>query len=412
MYTPLNETTASEYVRNSALMGSFFSPDEALRCQDLALGNVNLVFRISSEREPQKSVLLKQALPHSRRFPEFKMPLSRASIEAQLLKIEGELCPELVPVLYLYDDVMKLNLMEDLRRHEIMRDGLMRQERYEKFATHIGTFLAHTLFFTSDFFLASDVKKARVAQFVNPVLSKISEDLVFTCPTIPHVTNRFTPQLAPYVAALQGDETLRAEVLILKELFMTRAQALLHGDLHTGSIMVNGTETKVIDPEFAFYGPMSFDIGNVLGNLVLSFASQEYHCKDPLARGEYRRWLVECLEGVWNCFSSEFLALWQTKGTAEFYSPQFASRFVLELLHDALGMAGCEIIRRIVGLAHVPDLEAIPDSEARAVAEAVGLRVASQWLRERRTFSRIEESTALLETIISESGQVSLPLVM
>ncbi len=28
---------------------------------------------------------------------------------------------------------------------------------------------------------------------------------------------------------------------------------------------------KVIDPEFSFYGPMGYDIGNVIGNLFFPF---------------------------------------------------------------------------------------------------------------------------------------------
>ncbi len=51
------------------------------------------------------------------------------------------------------------------------------------------------------------------------------------------------------------------------------AQALIHGDLHTGSIMVNEQDTKVIDPEFAFYGPMGFDVGTLLANLLLNLCS-------------------------------------------------------------------------------------------------------------------------------------------
>lgn len=48
---------------------------------------------------------------------------------------------------------------------------------------------------------------------------------------------------------------------------MNNAQALIHGDLHSGSIFINEKGIKVIDPEFAFYGPMGYDIGNVIGNL-------------------------------------------------------------------------------------------------------------------------------------------------
>jgi 5-methylthioribose kinase len=43
---------------------------------------------------------------------------------------------------------------------------------------------------------------------------------------------------------------------------MNNAQALIHGDLHTGSILIKEDSMKVIDPEFAFYGPMGYDIGN------------------------------------------------------------------------------------------------------------------------------------------------------
>jgi hypothetical protein len=41
--------------------------------------------------------------------------------------------------------------------------------------------------------------------------------------------------------------------------------------------MVARESTQVIDPEFAFYGPMGFDIGAFLGNLILAFFSQDGH---------------------------------------------------------------------------------------------------------------------------------------
>jgi 5-methylthioribose kinase len=41
--------------------------------------------------------------------------------------------------------------------------------------------------------------------------------------------------------------------------------------------MVTRESTQVIDPEFAFYGPMGFDIGAFLGNLILAFFSQDGH---------------------------------------------------------------------------------------------------------------------------------------
>lgn len=68
--------------------------------------------------------------------------------------------------------------------------------------------------------------------------------------------------------------------LVLYLRFCERSQALIHGDLHTGSVMVTQDSTQVIDPEFAFYGPMGFDIGAYIGNLVLAFFSQEGHANE------------------------------------------------------------------------------------------------------------------------------------
>ena len=66
--------------------------------------------------------------------------------------------------------------------------------------------------------------------------------------------------------------------------FMTSMQALVHGDLHTGSIMLTPTDTRVIDPEFALVGPIGFDVGAVIGNLFLAYFAQEGHEAAPHAR--------------------------------------------------------------------------------------------------------------------------------
>ena len=43
--------------------------------------------------------------------------------------------------------------------------------------------------------------------------------------------------------------------------------------------------------------------------------------------------------------------------------------FMKELFHDAMGFAACEMIRRIVGVAHVEDMESIKDIPTRAYRE-------------------------------------------
>lgn len=60
--------------------------------------------------------------------------------------------------------------------------------------------------------------------------------------------------------------------------------------------------TQVIDPEFAFYGPMGFDIGAFVGNLILAFFAQDGHA----AEGNDRK-VCLCIFLSSLCFHSLFL---------------------------------------------------------------------------------------------------------
>jgi 5-methylthioribose kinase len=141
---------------------------------------------------------------------------------------------------------MYLITMQNLNNHVIMRKGLIQGIQYPHFAEHIGLFLAKTPGYTSDLVLEYRTKKEEVARFINPELCKITEDLVFTEPYHENERNRYPKEIEPQVLALQADEGLHTEVAQIKEKFMTHVQALIQGDLHTGSIMVNQDETYII----------------------------------------------------------------------------------------------------------------------------------------------------------------------
>lgn len=64
--------------------------------------------------------------------------------------------------------------------------------------------------------------------------------------------------------------------------------------------------TVVIDPEFAFYGPMGFDVGALLANFFLSFYSQAGHSNGPA----YARWVLEQAVAIWETFAHNFVSIW------------------------------------------------------------------------------------------------------
>ena len=394
-YRPQDAESLPAYLAEQPeLRSALGGAPEAWTVEEVGDGNLNLVFKV---RGPAGGLAVKQALPYVRLVGEsWPLPLSRAHYEHLALTTEAKHAPGLVPAVRHYDQTLALIAMELLEPHVILRRGMIAGTLYPRFVEDITTFTANTLFHTSDLALTAAAKKDLVAAFAgNSALCKITEDLIFTEPYTIADNNRWTsPQLDPYAAGLREDGDLKVAISRLKLRFLGDAQALIHGDLHTGSIMVTESDTRVIDPEFAFMGPMGFDLGALVANLLLNYFSQDGHEERPGARDDYRAWVLETTEGVWSGFREKFLALWRSAAAAGdgypaalFQGPLGAARLELErkaylerLYRDTLGFAAAKMIRRIVGLAHNIDLEWIEDPERRARCEARALTLAREMM--------------------------------
>ena len=365
-----------------------FPEGAALQCDEIGDGNLNYVFRVA-DPESGKSVILKQALPYAKVVGEsWPLTLQRAQIEADALRKHGEFVPNLVPAVYATDAVLALTVMEDLSHLTIAREGLIAGKAYPQLSTDIGEYLARTLFQTSDFALHPFEKKKLAVAFSNPELCKITEDLIFTDPFFDNETNDFEPELKGAVEALWANKTLQLEAAKLKFSFLTEAEALLHGDLHTGSIFASDSETKVIDPEFAYYGPIGFDVGLFLANLIFQSLTRS---------GDQRQVILSHIERTWETFEARFTDLWKNKGIEAYQQTAGYREFIIEkIFRDALGFAGCELIRRTIGLAHVKDLDGIEDNSRRIELKEQALQFGEKLILQRAEVKSIYEVTALI----------------
>ncbi|MGG1575418.1 S-methyl-5-thioribose kinase [Fictibacillus sp. NRS-1165] len=400
-YYPLNSQQAMEYVDKLGI----FPDHSSLVCREIGDGNLNLVFHIK-EKSAATGVIIKQALPYARVVGEsWPLTLDRARIESEALIVHHCMCPGMVPKVYHYDPGLALTVMEDLSTHIILRKGLMARTAYPLFAKQIGSFLARTLLLTSDIVLDPLEKKNRMIQFSNPEMCKITEDLVFTDPYYDAETNRFNPLLDEEVKKIWGNDKLKYQIAKLKEKFLTHSQALIHGDLHTGSIMVTGNDLKVIDPEFAFYGPMGFDVGALFANLLLSYASQVGHSLsvEERKRKDYQNYLLNTIEQVWLAFEQEFRALWKEQAKEPTAAAKgYVDDYIVRILQDASGFAGCKMLRRVIGLAHVEDLESIEDLESRAKGEKLALGIGQQLVIKGDRIQNIKDITSLVKKVSSD----------
>jgi len=406
-FRPLDESSLLAYIKATPALASRLGGGgslDSIEIKEVGDGNLNFVYIVQSEAG---AIVVKQALPYVRCVGDsWPMTRERAYFEASTLREHGRLCPEHTPEVYHFDRTLSLMGMRYIEPpHIILRKGLVAGVEYPLLADHMSDYMANTLFFTSLLYNNTTDHKSGVAKYsANVEMCRLTEQVVFSDPYRVSKFNRWTsPYLDKDAEAVREDDELKLEVAGLKSMFIERAQALIHGDLHTGSIMVTEGSTQVIDPEFGFYGPMGFDIGAFLGNLILAYYAQNGHADQANDRKAYKKWILKTIEESWNLFQKKFVELWNKhkESNGEAYLPDIYNKpkllsvvqkkYMTNLFHDSLGFGSAKMIRRIVGIAHVEDLESIKDASKRAECERAALNCAKTILKGRHQFETVEQ---------------------
>lgn len=402
-----NEETLKSYIASQPHLHQIFDNDLSdVRVDEIGDGNLNFVFFVTNKTA---ALAFKQALPYSRMSGGARaLTCERLAFETAALREFSRLAPDYLPHIHHFDTQQSLLVMEFLSPHIIMRKGMIDGIHYPKFADHISTYLANCLYGTSDFALNPSQKREMVAYFARNVeLCEITERLIFNEPFMASDSNRWTsPYLDETVHEIQNNLALKLRVADLKYKFLTRSEALLHADLHSGSIMLTTEETKVIDPEFAVFGPMAFDIGILIGNLLINYYAQEAYKSAENDRVAYRLAVLQMVEDIWTGFSQKFSDLWhQGRAGGAYNNTSFSGMitatnialdtvlhdFLNNLLQDSIGYAATEMIRRTIGRAHVLDIDMIEDDAIRASIEKQILNFASQVLQSPKKYNSMAE---------------------
>ncbi|BAT19541.1 S-methyl-5-thioribose kinase [Asaia bogorensis] len=366
-YRPLTASSLIDYLATHPALATRLGGGAASwTAREVSDGNLNTVFIVSG---PAGSMCCKQSLPYVRVDPAWAMPLERNLFEARWMQSVTDAVGRQIPALYHLDEGLFLIVMENLATHHVLRTALIAGTAPAGFAARIGEFVGRTGFATSWRALPfKDVHALRDVFSRNLALTRITVDLVLTDPYQNDCArNRWlSPELDDAVASMQGDAILHAAVERLQERFLSTGQALLHGDLHTGSVMINGDDVRVIDGEFSLYGPIGFDIGMFIANLVMN----------AYAQPEHDEWMRDEIALLWSGFKRAYLEAWKAPGAKgdlgaltrnQPASAEYA-RFFQQVMHDAAGFAGLEMIRRTIGFAQIDDYDSAPDRQSQVEA--------------------------------------------
>lgn len=397
-YFLMNEKDALEYAKEK-LKKELKSSKNAVNitCKEIGDGNLNYVYRVKNNK---KSLIIKQAGIRTRSDSSGRiLDINRNKREAEILTYYGKKFPNLVPKIFYIDETMKLFVMEDLKDYTILRDALIKGKIIAHLPKQITDFIAETSLSTADFFTDAFTKKNQVAKYTNKELCKISEELVFTEPFFNLLKeNVFSDSLKNYVKKeFYNDKELQFEAAKLKYEFMNNPQALIHGDLHTGSIFTNDKYIKVMDSEFAFYGPIGYDLGTIMANLIFSYV---YHLNISNNQ-KFISFIYKAVNDILKLFKEKFLnKFYKDVMDISVKNDKFIKYYLNNVIEYSFGICGLEIIRRTTGSARVKEIESVKDKRKRADMEYILLKIGKECIMQRDKLVNVKDFMKFVELTI------------
>ncbi|MEM6695969.1 MAG: S-methyl-5-thioribose kinase [Pseudomonadota bacterium] len=374
------ETLAARLGQVAAVTQQVGADTSQWQIDEVSDGDLNLVFIVSG---PGGRVVVKQAMPYIRAIGESApLPVERISQEHQALIRQGQRAPGSVPDVLHLDAAQALLVMDYLAPPYVtLRQRLIAGEQVDGLAPFLGTFLARTGFRGSELSMDQADKQADAALFSRTVaVASLTQGDVFTEAYLPGEGAAHTPGIEPVVKQLQSDPVLkqRAQEMLMR--FVTNSETLLHGDLHTGSIMTTDKAARVIDPEFAQYGPFGFDLGMLVGHLLAAYFSQTAH-RDEAALKPYQDWILSTITELCAAFKEEFYRLWLSERSGRLFpkalfedqgqtSTHNCDWIMNGLWRDAWLVCGVEMHRRVLTRASIADFQEVEDTALRATLEA------------------------------------------
>ena len=294
----LDRCAVNDYLHSIA----FLAPDEdVLQLAVAGEGNMNLTLRVITDR---RRVILKRSFPWVEKYPEIPAPAERIAMEALFYERTAAqpAVSARMPRLLHFDPDTRTLLLEDLGAAASYADLYQGVELEIQELDSLLDYLGNL--HRGGFGPVIDNREMRRLNhqhiFELPLSPDNPVDLEAVCRGLSDCARRLAQQPG-----------LPEALAALGRLYLAPGASLLHGDFYPGSWLRGLGGVKVIDPEFCFHGPPEFDLGVLLGHLVMTRQSPSL------------------LDRVLQSLNSLEVRLVQ-------------------------GFAGAEIVRRLLGVAQLP----------------------------------------------------------
>jgi len=305
-------------------------------------GNMNRTLRATLDNTAEGSpvtLILKQSVPFVAKYPQIAAPQDRLDVEASFYGIAAASADvqRYMPQMLHYDNESNIMCLEDLG------DGADMTAGYSRTGDVFNAQDRQALMKWLESLHCIDLDKSgKRNAFANMEMRKLNATHIFDLPLAKDNgidLDGFTSGLQKVAAdEYVGNANLIDQSKRLHDIYIGKTNSnagtycLLHGDFYPGSFL-SGVKVKIIDPEFAFWGPDEFDLGVFVA-----------HC----------------------CFCGSSLE--EIDKTLASYGRPFDRKL-------AFAFAGIELIRRLLGVAQLP----LPADTTLAMKEE-WLKQGKEWL--------------------------------
>ena len=356
-------------------------------------GYVNYVFRVS---DGKRKMILKQARSVGRVTGHTGMCLKRTAIEYDYMKIGRVIVPEYIPELYFYDDTNLVFAVEDVSYLKICRFQLNKSEMFPKMAQQLADYLARMHFYTSDYYLDTEVFRRLQIRFSNAKMRKFFDDQTFIsrdCGEPGEYGFELNPEYADDIRSLILDPRVILERHKMRDLYMRKAEALLHADFHTSNFFVSKEQLKAIDMEFTFFGPAAYDLGYLQANLVSQCACGAFRKFDSQQeRLTFVSFILATMQTVFTEYCRVFFECWN-KDAKPIYQdvPGLQEHVQKQLLQEMIGFCANSHIFRCAADIKYPEYDDLNDKEAIRHAKLLSLLMDHHMILHREQYQNAEE---------------------
>jgi len=291
----------------------WIAPQQTVTGLEIAgAGNMNRTLRVLLA---DGSLILKQSLPFVARYPDIPAPVERLDVEAAFYRAVGDepAIAERMPQLIGYDQHNHLLGLQDLGATADF------SSHYDLTQDHDPLPTAALLNWLSALHSLPLDGIENPGLFANTRMRELNHAHIFRIPLDSANGLELADELKTVAAQFVQHKRLQQRAAELGELYLApRPQlpepALLHGDYYPGSWLAADEGIYVIDVEFAFLGPVEFDLGVFMAHCIMTGT-------DP-----------DAVPGIVSDYHG-----------GDGFNLQLAQAF-----------AGMEIIRRLLGVAQLP----------------------------------------------------------